>query len=271
MNSDTSCPKIGARCSIDSSVHISPRARIGDKCTIGFGSRILGRVILGNHVWIDANVTLYGNVNVEDRVYIGPNCTLGHFDRKRLKRMVAGEDVDSTTQGPSLKIGKDCTIRQGCVIYSPARIGPRVEFGHNVIVRENIAIGEGTLVGTGVVIDGESSIGRDVSIQTGAYISRRSKVGDRVFLGPRCVLLNDKYMMLKKPRLMGPVVGEGAPIGGNSTLNPGVHVGKMAVVGSGAVVISNVPNKTVYAGVPAKKLKTIPSDWRSLLGRYSRK
>jgi acetyltransferase-like isoleucine patch superfamily enzyme len=241
---------------------------MGDKCTIGFGSRMLGRVRLGNRVWIDANVTLYGNVDVEDHVYIGPNCTLGHFDRKRLKRMVAGEGGDLTSQGPSLKIGKDCTIRQGCIIYSPARIAGRVEFGHNVIVRENVSIGEATLVGTGVVIDGESSIGSNVSIQTGAYISRRSKVGDRVFLGPRCVLLNDKYMMLKKPRLIGPIVDEGSAIGGNSTLNPGVHVGKMAVIASGAVVTSNVPDKTVYAGVPAKKLKTVPSDWHSLLGRH---
>jgi acetyltransferase-like isoleucine patch superfamily enzyme len=74
-------------------------------------------------------------------------------------------------------------------------------------------------------------------------------------------------MTLKKSRLVGPVIGEGAAIGGNSTLMPGIHVGKRAVVGSGAVVTCDVPDGMVYVGVPAKKLKKTPKDWRSLLGR----
>jgi len=259
-------PRIGARCNIDPTVQIDSRARIGKGCRIGFGSRLMGNVVLGDHVWVESNVTFCGSVDVGDRVYIGSNCTLGHLDRKRLKRILTGEGIASDYRR-RVVVGDDCTIRQGCVIYSPSRIGSKVEFGHNVVVRENVAIGERTLVGTGVVIDGESSIGEDVSIQTDAYICRRSAVADRVFLGPRCVFLNDKYMMLKKPRMIGPTVGEGSAIGGNSTLMPGVRVGRMAVVGSGAVVTRNVPDRTVYVGVPAKKLKTTPRDWRSLLRR----
>jgi acetyltransferase-like isoleucine patch superfamily enzyme len=33
------------------------------------------------------------------------------------------------------------------------------------------------------------------------------------------------------------------------------------------VVTHNVPDRTVYVGVPAKKLKTTPKDWETLLGR----
>ena len=265
LNTSGARNKIGAKYVMDSSVYLSSEARMGKGCTIGQGSRLHGKVTLGDRVRIDANVTLYGSVNVGDHVYIGSNCTLGHFDRKTLRRIVAGGKTSSYPN--SLQIGEHCVIRQGCVIYSQVKIGPQVEFGHNVVVRENVKIGERTLVGTGVVIDGESNIGKDVSIQTGVYISRRSKVHDRVFLGPRCVLLNDKYMMLQKPRLVGPVIGEGSAIGGNSTLLPGVRVGKMAVIGAGAVVTCNVPDRTVYVGVPAKKLKITPRGWHSLLGR----
>jgi len=266
LKSKTVGPRIGTRCRINTSAYVSPLARMGDDCTIGLGSRLLGNVRLGNHVWIDANVTLHGNVNVGDRVYVGPNCTLGHLDRTGLKTMLAGTEVD-LSDGSELEIGKGSTIRQGCVIYSPAKIGVGVEFGHNVVVRERVTIGDRTLVGTGVVIDGESNIGRNVSMQTGVYISRRSRIADYVFLGPRCILLNDKYMKLKKPKLVGPIIGKGSAIGGNVTLMPGVRVGRMAVVGSGALVTGSVPDKTVYVGVPAKKLKKTPRDWRTQLDR----
>jgi acetyltransferase-like isoleucine patch superfamily enzyme len=258
---------IETNCRIDPSASISAQVRMGNNCRIGFGSRILGRVTIGDDVWIDANVTIQGNAKIGDRVYVGPNCTIGHFDRRELRRLLVGGEMHSVAQGRSVEIGNDCTIRQACVIYSSVKLGPHVEFGHNVMVREKVTIGERSLIGTGVIIDGECRIGRDVSIQTGVYISRQSKVGNRVFLGPRSVLLNDKYMMLKKTKLAGPVVGEGSAIGGNSTLLPGVRVGKMAVVGAGSVVTHNVPDRTVYVGVPAEKLKTTPKDWETLLGR----
>lgn len=268
MNSYKSSPKIGARCSIDSSAFLSPFAKLGNDCRIGSESKLLGRVKLGNHVWIDSNVTLYGTVRVGNRVYVGSNSTLGHFDRKTLTRMMTETSIGGVTPSGRLEIGEDCIVRQGCTIYSSVRIGSKVEFGHNVVVRENTRIGARTKIGTGVVIDGDSSVGRDVSIQTGVYISRCCKVADRVFLGPRCVLLNDKYMMLKKPKLVGPVIGTGSAIGGNATIMPGVKIGKKTVVGAGSVVNCNVPDETVYVGVPARRLKATPKDWRLLLSSH---
>jgi acetyltransferase-like isoleucine patch superfamily enzyme len=257
---------MGARCSVDSSVFVSPLAKLGNDCRVGSGSKLLGRVDLGNHVWIDSNVTLYGTVRVGNRAYVGSNCTLGHFDRKTLTRMMTERNIDLVTPSGRLEIGEDCIVRQGCIVYSSVRIGSKVEFGHNVLIRENTTIGSRTLIGTGVVIDGDSSVGENVSIQTGVYISRCCKIADRVFLGPRCVLLNDKYMMLKKPKLVGPVIGTGSAIGGNATIMPGVRIGKRVVIGAGSVVNCNVPDGTVYVGVPARRIKATPKDWRLLLG-----
>jgi acetyltransferase-like isoleucine patch superfamily enzyme len=46
-------------------------------------------------------------------------------------------------------------------------------------------------------------------------------------------------------------------IGANATICPGVNIGDGAVIAAGAVVTENVPENTVYGGVPAKFIKII--------------
>jgi acetyltransferase-like isoleucine patch superfamily enzyme len=53
------------------------------------------------------------------------------------------------------------------------------------------------------------------------------------------------------------VINEGAWIGGNVTILPGVIIGEHAVVGAGSVVNKDVPEYTLFAGVPAKLIKKI--------------
>ena len=48
---------------------------------------------------------------------------------------------------------------------------------------------------------------------------------------------------------------EGAFIGLGCSIIPGKEIGKWAVVGAGAAVISNVPDYSVSVGVPAKVIK----------------
>jgi len=44
-------------------------------------------------------------------------------------------------------------------------------------------------------------------------------------------------------------------IGANAVVLEGVHVGRGAVVAAGAVVVEDVPDNTVVAGVPARVIK----------------
>jgi acetyltransferase-like isoleucine patch superfamily enzyme len=112
------------------------------------------------------------------------------------------------------------------------------------------------------VIDGDSVIGKDVSMQTGVYVPTNSVIEDHVFLGPYCVLTNDLYMSRKPYELKGPIIREYASIGANATIFPDVEIGEGAAVGAGAVVRKDVPPRAVFVGVPAKKLKDVPSDWK---------
>lgn len=53
------------------------------------------------------------------------------------------------------------------------------------------------------------------------------------------------------------LIDKNAWLGANSTILPGVTVGKNAVIAAGAVVTKDVPANTVVAGVPAKIIKKI--------------
>jgi len=50
----------------------------------------------------------------------------------------------------------------------------------------------------------------------------------------------------------GVTVADGASIGGGCTVLPGVHIGRFAMVGAGAVVTRDVPDHGLVVGNPAR-------------------
>jgi len=226
---------------------------------------VSGEVRAAGNVLIDSNAVIYGPVSLAEGTYVGPNCVIGFPDSQELNRLLRSH---SSSNKARTSLGRGCIIRSGSAIYSNVKAGDSVMFGHNVLIRSGVTIGKGTKVGTNVVVDGESSIGSDVSIQTGVYICTYSTVEDGVFLGPYCVFTNDKYMMQKPFKLVGPIVKKGASIGANALLFPAVTIGEGAVVGAQALVTGDIPPRTVFAGIPARKISDVPADWRSeLLGK----
>jgi acetyltransferase-like isoleucine patch superfamily enzyme len=57
--------------------------------------------------------------------------------------------------------------------------------------------------------------------------------------------------------LKGPRVCRGAKIGANATLLPAVVIGPNAIVGAGAVVVSDVPEGKVVIGNPARVIRDV--------------
>jgi acetyltransferase-like isoleucine patch superfamily enzyme len=182
------------------------------------------------------------NINKHGTVALGVNCII----------------QDSVTLGTDevglLIIGDNALIRSGSIIYSYVKIGNGFKTGHNVLIRENSDIGNNVLVGTNSVLDGNCKVGNNVSVQTNAYITAYTTIEDDVFVGPRVVTTNDKYMFYGA-KLIGPTIKKGARIGANATLLPGVVIGEGAVVGSGAVVTKDVPAQAWVVGNPAKIMK----------------
>ncbi len=249
---------------VDPSAHFEPGSKIPDSCLIGPNVRLVGRVLLGDSVKVSANTIVWGPVEIGDATYFGPNCLIGHPSKNKLEKCLGDNVLDLIgSDSVPTKIGRDVIVRSNCTIYSEVTIEDNVILGHNVLLREETEIGRESRIGSNVVIDGKALIGRGVSIQTGVYIPPYSEIGDSAFLGPHCVLLNDKYLSRKKTNLVGPTIRKGASIGGGAVLLPGVVVGEDAVVAAGAVVSRDVKPRTIVAGTPARFLKPLPKDWSS--------
>ncbi|MBA4317007.1 MAG: capsule biosynthesis protein CapG [Flavobacterium sp.] len=68
--------------------------------------------------------------------------------------------------------------------------------------------------------------------------------------------------------LIAPIsVGNNVFIGSNCTILPGVNIGDNVVVGAGSVVTKDLAPDYVYAGIPARPIKTIAKYWESLQGK----
>lgn len=153
---------------------------------------------------------------------------------------------------PGVTIGRRATLRPGTVIYCEVEIGDDFQTGHNVLIREQTRIGDRVAIGTGAICEGRSAIGSDVSIQSMAFIPTNTVIGDRVFLGPHVVLTNDRYPPTGVGGLAGPVIENGAAIGANATVLPGVRIGASAMVAAGAIVTRDVPPGMLAIGAPAR-------------------
>jgi acetyltransferase-like isoleucine patch superfamily enzyme len=241
---------------------VQKRRLLGPGTYVEAGAHLSGDVETGRDVHIDSNAVLYGPLRIGTGSYIGPNCVIGYPSATELDELMEAHKV---VHKKLTTLGEGCVVRSGTTIYSNVTLGDHVAFGHNAMVRENVTIGEETKVGTNSVVDGSTKIGSRVSIQTGVYVCTYSTVEDSVFLGPCCVFTNDRYVTQKPFKLVGPTVRKGASIGANALLFPGVTVGEGAVVGSQAMVNVDVPPRTIFAGIPAKKLRDVSDDWHSSL------
>lgn len=109
-------------------------------------------------------------------------------------------------------------------------------------------IGAGTWIGAFTVIDGSGdlTIGEGCDISCGVHIYTHSSAR-------RCVSGRRYAGVDRLPTRIGARVF----IGAGAVINMGVTVGDEAVIGAGAVVTSDVPARTVVAGVPARPISRV--------------
>lgn len=151
------------------------------------------------------------------------------------------------------RVGEDCVIRANTTVYAGAALGDRVQTGHGTLIREGNVVGCDVSIGTNAVLEPDNRIGDRVRIHSGCFLELVT-VGDDVFIGPNVTFADDLHPPCPEYRncVGGAVVGNGAAIGANATVLPGVRVGEKALVGAGAVVVDDVPDRAVVVGNPAR-------------------
>jgi acetyltransferase-like isoleucine patch superfamily enzyme len=171
---------------------------------------------------------------------VDPNVTLGY---------PTGRSIDDRT----LTIGPEATIRSGSTIYAGSTIGAHFATGHNVTIREENVIGDNVGIWSNSVIDYGCRIGNNVRIHTNVYIAQFTVLEDDVFLAPGVSIANDpRPMCAACTQQHGPIIRQGARIGVNVTILPGVEIGAYALIGAGSVVTHDVPPNAVVYGNPAR-------------------
>lgn len=115
-------------------------------------------------------------------------------------------------------------------------------------------IGDDTKIHKWAYIEGDVKIGHRCVIKPFTYIPDGTVIGNDVFIGMGVTICNDKHPIPLNPGfiLEGVVIHNGASIGANVTILPGVAIGVGATVGAGSVVTNDVPNHATVVGNPAK-------------------
>lgn len=150
------------------------------------------------------------------------------------------------------RIGNNCIIRSGSVIYERVLIGNNVKIGHNVIIREGSTIEDGATIGTNSELAPNVKIGKLTRIMGEAHIATGTTIGNHVFIAPNVVITNSKHMNGPNSRLDPPIIEDGVKIGAGTIVLPGVKIGTNAVIGAGTVVTKNVPGNTLVFGNPGR-------------------
>jgi UDP-2-acetamido-3-amino-2,3-dideoxy-glucuronate N-acetyltransferase len=139
------------------------------------------------------------------------------------------------------------------------------------IVENGASVGEGTRVWAFAHILPGARIGIDCNICDGVFIENDVVIGDRVtikcgvqvwdgvkiendaFIGPNATFTNDQFPRSKEypGQFKTTLVRNGASIGANATILPGITVGRNAMIGAGAVVTRDVPPNATVVGNPA--------------------
>jgi acetyltransferase-like isoleucine patch superfamily enzyme len=154
-------------------------------------------------------------------------------------------------------------------------IAPTVKLGKDVKLSKFInlygcEIGDETKIGAFVEIQKNSKVGRRCKISSHTFICEGVEIEDNVFVGHSVTFINDVYPRATTAagelqteadwKVAKTRICKGASLGSGSTILCNVTVGENAIVGAGSVVTKDVPANAVFAGNPAKFLRSVTEE-----------
>lgn len=133
-------------------------------------------------------------------------------------------------------------------------VGPGTRIWAFAHVLEGAIVGADCNICDGVFVEGGAVLGDRVTVKCGVQLWSGVRIEDDVFVGPNATFTNDPLPRSREWLEAHPqtIVCNGASIGANATILPGLEIGTGAVVGAGAVVTRSVPPHAVVAGNPAR-------------------
>jgi acetyltransferase-like isoleucine patch superfamily enzyme len=138
----------------------------------------------------------------------------------------------------SESIGLGTSIWQFCVVLPEAQIGNECNICSHCFIENDVIVGD------------------RVTVKCGVQLWDGLRIENDVFIGPNVTFTNDMQPRSKQyPEVFyQTIIREGASIGANATILPGIEIGQGAMVGAGAVVTKSVAAGLTVVGNPAKEI-----------------
>lgn len=200
---------------------------------------------------------------IYDNVLIGKNSLIENY-------AIIGKPPRGFKDGDLYtRIGINASIREFTVIYASTRIGNSFQTGIGARIRENNIIGNDVSIGTNAVLEFSNRIGNSVRIHSNCFLEMAT-IEDFVFIAPNVVMTDDPHPM-GCPRWKeckgGVTIKAYSRIGANTTILPGVTIGRNCLIGAGSVVTGDIRDNSVAYGNPATVEKSI-KDLKCHMGFY---
>ncbi len=196
-----------------------------------------GTLDCGADVEIDVNCVFEGRVVLGDGVQVGPHCVLRDTTVAAGARIDAFSHLDGASVGADARVGPYARLRPGAVLGNEVHVGNFVEVKNSTLAHGAKA--------NHLAYLGDATVGERVNYGAGSITANydgafkhRTVIGDDVHVGSNCVLIAPV------------VVGEGATIGGGSTIVRQAPAGQLTIARAKQVTIAGWqrPRKPGKAG-----------------------
>jgi carbonic anhydrase/acetyltransferase-like protein (isoleucine patch superfamily) len=158
---------------------------------------------------------------------------------KQLTNKYKYRGTNSSCNGISPTMGNDCFIAPNATIVGDVIMGDHCSVWFNAVVRGDV---------------NSIRLGNKVNVQDGAvihctYLRSKTIIGNNVSIGHNAIV-------------HGCVIEDNVLVGMGSVIMDNAQIGSNSIIAAGAVVLENtiVEPGSIYAGVPAKKVKDISQD-----------
>jgi UDP-2-acetamido-3-amino-2,3-dideoxy-glucuronate N-acetyltransferase len=148
-------------------------------------------------------------------------------------------------------------IHESAYVDDPCEIGEGTRVWHFSHILSGCRIGMNCSIGQNVMIGPDVTVGNTCKIQNNVSLFKGVTLEDGVFCGPSCVftnVINPRAEIVRKEEYRPTLVRQGASIGANATIVCGATLGRYCFIAAGAVVVGNVPEFALMAGVPARRM-----------------
>jgi acetyltransferase-like isoleucine patch superfamily enzyme len=158
------------------------------------------------------------------------------------------------------------SIRFPCFLYyddiNAIQIGQLVSIGSfsEIVVSAN---SQDSKIAGKLVISGHTVIGSHANIRAAGgkiYIEKNCLIAQQVSLiaSAHKIVKNELYRYAPWDEIKtGIHIEENVWIGASVTILPGCTIGQNSIIGAGSVVTKSIPANQVWAGVPAKKIRSL--------------